>query len=292
MLRKCLFVVLLVFFCDISLSGQINKSDKYKPQWVKHIPKAANDTYTYKIQTTYCKNIKEGRVATFLDVLRYAGYSDGPIAKMRANPQIMNKVADGTIAEVSYSINDSLSLEFNKIRMYYKQIDEYWVYKNGTYILKSLYATSTSKNTPPQFATERFTQKYGVSGFWRSLIIPGWGQFHKGAYGKGGLILGGTAVLVGGIVFSEGQRADYAKRMKQTHDINSIRAYQTKQDNFATARNICIGAAGALYIYNLIDAIAAPGAKKIIIRGKHTKYAFMPAVSQDGTPVLNASLTF
>lgn len=291
MIRKLILALILSsFVCCVS--AQEKRSDKYKPQWVKHTPKAVNATYTYKIQTTYCTNIKDGRVATFLDVLRNAGYSDGPIAKMKANPQIMNKVADGTIADESYSINDSLSLEFNKIRMYYKQIDEYWEYENGTYVLKTLYATSTSKNTPPQFATERFTQKYGISGFWRSLIIPGWGQFHKGAYGKGGLMLGGTAVLVGGIIFTEGQRADYAKRMKQTHDINSIRAYQTKQDNFATARNICIGAAGALYIYNLIDAIAAPGAKRMIIKNNKAQYAFTPTVSPEGIPMMTASLTF
>lgn len=291
MLRNCFFVVMLLSLCHFGLYAQSNKSDKYKPQWVRHTPKAINGTYMYQIQTTYCNNIKDGRVSTFLDVLRYLGSSDGLIAKLKAEPKIINNVANGVFVDESYSINDSLSLEFNKIKMYYKPIDEYWEYKNGSYILKTLYATSTSQNQPV-FAEERFTQRYGAAGLWRSMIIPGWGQFHKGAYLKGGLILGGTAALTVGIIFTEGQRADYAKRMKQTHDVNSIKAYQTKQDNFATARNICIGAAGALYLYNIIDAIASPGAKKIIIRGKRTKYAFMPAVSQEGTPVMSASLTF
>jgi hypothetical protein len=127
------------------------------------------------------------------------------------------------------------------------------------------------------------------------MIIPGWGQFHKGSNLKGGLILGGTAVCAAGIVFTEGVRADYNTRMLQTYDVNLIRSYQTKRDNFTTARNICIGATAALYLYNLIDAIAAPGAQRLVVKRQDSKgnnYAFVPSVSMEGAPMMTAAITF
>ena len=51
-----------------------------------------------------------------------------------------------------------------------------------------------------------------------------------------------------------------------------MKTYNTKADNCENIRNICIGGAAALYVYNLIDAIAANGAKRVIIKKKNTRY--------------------
>jgi hypothetical protein len=55
-------------------------------------------------------------------------------------------------------------------------------------------------------------------------------------------------------------------------------------DRMETGRNICIGAAGALYVYNLIDAIASPGAKRIV-HGKNRRYAYTPVVTTGYTGI-------
>ena len=75
----------------------------------------------------------------------------------------------------------------------------------------------------------------------------------------------------------------------------TIKTYSTKADHFATARNICIGAAAALYVYNLIDAIAAPGARRIAVRRRNSNgqtYSFVPAVMPDGSAGMVAAVTF
>ncbi|MDE6045693.1 MAG: hypothetical protein K2G10_00110, partial [Alistipes sp.] len=82
---------------------------------------------------------------------------------------------------------------------------------------------------------------------------------------------------------------DYVRKIVQTHNAELKRIYATKRDHFATGRNICIGAVAALYIYNLIDAVAAPGAERIIV---HSPYAFTPTILNDGAPALAASVTF
>ena len=110
------------------------------------------------------------------------------------------------------------------------------------------------------------TTQYGANGLWRSVIIPGWGQFHKGSYLKGGLVLGGTALLAGRIVATESIKSDYIRRIGETHSADMKRMYAKKADTFSTTRNVLIGALGALYVYNLIDAIAAPGARRVIVK--------------------------
>ncbi|MCH5328998.1 MAG: hypothetical protein J1E02_08245 [Coprobacter sp.] len=129
---------------------------------------------------------------------------------------------------------------------------------------------------------------------WGLALIPGAAQFHKGSYLKGGLILGGTVVLVGGIIFTENQRSDYVGKIAKTHNANIKRAYATKRDHFATGRNICIGAGAALYVYNLIDAIVAPGARRVIVkqRPNGNKYALLPTVTEEGAPGITALVTF
>ena len=59
-----------------------------------------------------------------------------------------------------------------------------------------------------------------------------------------------------------------------------FQTYNTKADNCENARNIYIGAAAALYVYNLIDAIVAPGAKRVIVK-KNRYPVIQPVASND-----------
>ena len=174
-------------------------------------------------------------------------------------------------------------------------IDEYEERKgDGKIYLTTLYARSQI-DAIPSFDNITVTDSYGARGLWRSAIVPGWGQFHKGANLKGGLILGGCAALAAGIVFTENQRSDYVRKIGKTHSAELKRTYATKRDHFATGRNICIGAIAALYVYNLIDAVAAPGARRIVVHprsGGRGTYAFAPTILNNGAPVLAASVTF
>lgn len=59
-----------------------------------------------------------------------------------------------------------------------------------------------------------------------------------------------------------------------------LKEYNTKADNCENARNICIGAAAALYVYNLIDAIVAPGARRVIVKRNRIP-VIQPVASRD-----------
>ena len=63
------------------------------------------------------------------------------------------------------------------------------------------------------------------------------------------------------IIYTENMRATYASKMRSQPRF--AKQYKSKADNFEIARNCCIGAAAAMYVYNLIDAEAEINHKEL-----------------------------
>jgi hypothetical protein len=68
------------------------------------------------------------------------------------------------------------------------------------------------------------------------------------------------------------------QKINATHDADHIRTYARKADALKNARNLCIAGAAALYIYNIIDAIAAPGANHLI--SEKQAFALYPVANE------------
>lgn len=288
----------LCIFCGVNAFAQSAKSERIKPRWIQKLPKPTNTTFNYELDFSVGSSLDEARQKSLSGLIASSGFENGVVVVSNYDSKIVDSqiVENGKIKDVQREeMEINSQIKGNEVSLHIKNVAEYWERdKSGTYHLTKLYAKSTSAQTP-NFDNVAPTTKYGARGLWRSMIIPGWGQFHKGSYIKGGLILGGTAVCAAGIVVAEGKRADYHKRMLQTYDVNMIRAYQTKRDNFTTTRNICIGATAALYLYNLIDAIAAPGAQRLVVKRSDAKgntYTVVPSVSDNGAPVMMAAINF
>ena len=101
-------------------------------------------------------------------------------------------------------------------------------------------------------------------------IIPGLGQFYKGSTVKGICMLGGVAACGVGALLCENERSDYKNKMKEQPQF--AKNYNTKANNYETARNICLGAAAAIWIYNIVDAAAAKGTRKIVVKPASGSY--------------------
>lgn len=147
------------------------------------------------------------------------------------------------------------------IKIQAKIVDEFLDRRKGEF--STLYAVALTNS--PIYDDIRVTSQYGARGLWRSAIVPGWGQMYKGSFAKGGIIMGGTVALAAGIIVSESLRKDFVTKASQTHSTEATKQYQANVNNASLARNICIGGIAALYIYNLVDAIVAPGGKRIIV---------------------------
>lgn len=108
------------------------------------------------------------------------------------------------------------------------------------------------------------TGRYPFSG---RVFIPGWAQLHKGSKGKGIFFILTEAACVGGIVATESMRASYESKYDSTHDADKKRSYANKADNCANLRNGFIAGAAAVYLWNVIDGIAARGKQKPFMLG-------------------------
>ncbi len=295
---KYRYILLLIL--SLSFSGEVfaqyAKSEKIRPQWLHKQPKPSNATFVYETDYATGKSLDDARTKSLNGLIAASGFESGVVVISDYNSKTVDSkvYSNGKLSDYQIDAFEANShVKGNEVQLHVKSVAEYWTRDiNGTVNLTTLYAKSL--NGTPNFDDVELTTKYGARGLWRSAIVPSWGQFHKGSNLKGGLILGGTVVLVGGIIFTENQRADYVSKIAKTHDVDIKRTYATKRDHFATGRNICIGAVAALYIYNLIDAIVAPGARRVVVkkRPNGNTYAFVPTVLEDNAPGMAVAMTF
>lgn len=290
--------VLLLAFFGTPAKAQNSASQNIRPQWMHKLPQPTNSTFQYKLVSASAPTEGEARDKCRAILFSDAGLKNGVTitTDTKTNEKIRQTWNNGRLVEeIKYDANTSTSAKSAEVNLYAENVAEYWKCdRSGNCRMTVLFAKS-ELGQAPLFDNVELTNRYGARGLWRSAIVPGWGQFYKGANLKGGLILGGCAVLAAGIVFTENQRSDYVRKIAQTHSAELKRTYATKRDHFATGRNICIGAIAALYVYNLIDAVAAPGAQRIVVHprnGGRGTYAFAPTILHDGSPALAASVTF
>lgn len=296
---KYRYILLLIL--SLSFSGEVfaqyAKSEKIRPQWLHKQPKPSNASFVYETDYATGKSLDEARTKSLNGLIAASGFESGVVVISDYNSKTVDSkvYSNGKLSDYQIDAFEANShVKGNEVQLHVKSVAEYWTRDiNGTVNLTTLYAKSL--NGTPNFEDVELTTSYASDpATWGLALIPGAAQFHKRSNLKGGLILGGTVVLVGGIIFTENQRADYVSKIAKTHDADVKRAYATKRDHFATGRNICIGAVAALYVYNLIDAIVAPGARRVIVkqRPNGNTYAVMPAISADGNPMMAASITF
>lgn len=119
----------------------------------------------------------------------------------------------------------------------------------------------------------QFSGRYPFSA---RVFVPGMAQIHKGSVAKGVIIIGAETACVGGIIATECLRSSYASKVNTTHNATHKRTYQNKASNCQNARNILIGAAVAVYAWNVIDGAVARGPRR------SPSMALGPCVVDDG----------
>ena len=283
----------------VCTTGSAQSATKIKPRWIDSTPHSRNDGYYFvTLHTDTSSSIDACRTAVLKELATNVERTDKVSVSELYSDSSQQQYRNGRVTTSgSDSYELKLSVEGTARAICSRRIDEFLGKDrfSGRNCYYALYAVERF-GSAADFSDIRVTSKYGARGLWRSAIIPGWGQFHKHNYLKGGLILGGCAIFTGGIIFTENERNNYAAKIGQTHDINAIKIYQNRRNHFAIARNVCIGAAAALYIYNLVDAVVAPGARRVAVKkvesARVRNYAVAPTISACGDPQLFASITF
>lgn len=291
----CIFAILSC--CNFAAA---QNSKNLRPKWVGNNPKSTHaDFYFVEVRSDASLSLDAARASVKQEIASNVERTDKVSVSEVYEDNSTQKYNGSNVSMQSqdqYQLK--LTVEGTARPITSRRIDEYWksVHRGGVPVLDyyALYAIER-KGAVADFSNISIVQSYASDpATWGLALIPGAAQFHKGSYLKGGLILGGSVVLVGGIIFTENQRTDYIRKISGTHDANIKRSYITKSDHFATGRNICIGAAAALYVYNLIDAIIAPGARRVVVQkgtGGNT-YAFTPSILDGYAPGMTVAMTF
>lgn len=267
----------------------LSRSESMKPRWLSHKPVPTNPSFIYVDVQGSGRTLEEAKADCFSALARNEDLKstvevtvDRHISKkveqQRSNGGLTEQIR--TEAQITFDVNGK------RVELTANLIDLYWelVAVGGTteYRCRSLYAVAVSPELPPLFDLVSFSRKYGARGLVRSLFVPGWGQMYKGSMAKGISILSAEVVAVGGALVAENLRASYIKKMKEQPKF--AKTYNSKADNWQNVRNGFFIGSGAIYVYNLIDAIVADGAKRTIVK-KNTAFRFAPVAYENGAGV-------
>lgn len=289
-MHKIIISLLIAVLLPLSAAGSTPGQPGKKPQWLTKGTdylerKRSNSTYHFtKIHNSgsNLQQLQERNVKSIAETVANENKLEG--VEEIGTQNIQAKESHSTISYVDKATNQRKTMTF-----YYKLVDEYWEWDGMRYEYYALFAVSDNGQVPvfDEFST---SSTYGVAPVIMS-IIPGAGQMYKGSTVKGACLLGGAAVLGVGALLCDNQRADY--RNKVIEQPKFAKDYNTKANNWETARNVCLGAAAALWIYNIVDAAVAKGNSRIIVKpGSSKSFSFAPLITTDGGTGLTLAYTF
>ncbi len=254
------YIVLMIVFFPLAAMGQ-NNSLQEKPFWADGYFKELNNSY--------------------IEVVSAFGY-DLASAKEKAAKEVIRRrsLATGTEANVRIDGNNNLTvLSEHNLIVKARVVDEYALHTTGGYTVYLL--VQTAKNPTYQYEPVSISDEYSVGA---KAFVPGMAQIYKGSKTKGYSIIAAEALSIAGIVFCDNQRTSYVKKAKEQPKF--VKDYTTKADNWETGRNVCIGVAAGIWIYNIIDAYVAKGKKRVVVnRADGNGLSIVPGVSSEGAGV-------
>lgn len=266
--------VAVLMCCHTTLYAK-EKSDKLKPKWVTHaLPESKSGTYFFVRATGIAATLEGAKQQALVSMAQKLEQERG----LTVNTSVFVKAKTtqnqyGRNAEYTKETEMEVIEKGHQLKIVCREIDQYWIYDDGKYEVHVLYTVADKNRYGGSYDDKiTLTSKYGAAGL--LSVIPSVGQFYKGSYVKGGLILGGEIIAAGGIILCENTRASYIKKM---HEQPKYAAeYNSLADSWETGRNICIGVAAAIYVYNLIDALVTPGARRVKVEPSRVTFAPVP----------------
>lgn len=263
-MKKLVFLAVLVLICTNAFPQAVTE---LRPSWTRQVPQIpAGANYFVNWGVGEGRTESEATNMAWADALQKSLHELGVVG---ITAQDINAVAtDGINAVVKFNrmkrrivtSTEPIALSANRVKIYI--LIQVQRNVNGTddfYSLNTADFKDTSFDKKMKGYNAQLTGRYPFSA---RVFVPGMAQLHKGSTGKGLFFIISEAACIGGIVATECMRASYDSKLKSTHDAGKIRNYADKRDNCANMRNGFIAGAAVLYVWNVIDGIAAKGKKK------------------------------
>lgn len=264
-MKKAISILVFLLAC-----GYLGAQNNLRPKWIHQQVLVGEKCDFILIHSEGESSIRDARTAALADLRSKILHTD----IVSVNQSYIGKSHDvyssnnNSVSIISNQEDDGwmeIKIEGLPTDIQSRRIDEY-TRKLDVGIEYYALIAITEANSTIDLSRLTTTNNYASDpATWGLSLIPGAAQMHKGSYLKGGFIMGGSVALAGGLIAFESLRSSYVAKISQTHSADVKKAYNTKAGNCATFRNICIGGLAALYIYNIVDAYVAPGARRVIV---------------------------
>lgn len=217
---------------------------------------------------------------SYIEVVSAFDY-DLATAKDKAAKEVIKRRSLATGSEANVIIEgQNIQVKSNHdVIVKARVIDEYIEHTANGFTVFQL--VQTAKNPTLSYEPITISNEYEFSA---RAFVPGMSQIYKGSKVKGSCIIAAEALSVASIIVCENQRAAYAK--KAIENPKHAKEYGNSASNWESGRNISIGVAAGIWIYNIIDGIVAKGKKRLIVGHPGNKGFYMtPYVSSNATGV-------
>lgn len=293
MYAKVILKIIFLFFVGVLNLNAQNKDIRHEipPAWVsRENPPKLNDSYEFhyigNIESTSIAKAKDEAWKTLIFQLasEQKVFIDGEsLIKMKT----MRK--NGDVDEIGMFIY-TYNIKYEKFSASFKLLDSYWEKSYGKYTYHALYAVAINPDDY-KFEPINYTTNYGVSATLRSAVWPGIGQLYKKQKAKGVSLIIAEVLLVSGALLSNNQyNFNYNEAIKNIKHPSTYYYYIDKADVWKSTRNMAFIGAAAIYVYNVVDAIATKGAKRYAY-SKPRKYYIYPNYN-NSFYCLNATINF
>ncbi len=220
-----------------------------RPSWTYgDFPKSCNNTCTNNLILGIGKTKEEARVDALRQMFLMAITREGASVNSDDMFDAIQKGVDFKVISYEYSI----PLDIICTPFFYQKGPEEW----ECYMLCQI-PVDVDRITPIFDNSCVDCDKKPKNPYIGYSFVPGMAQIKKGSVAKGSCFIVGEIAFIGGIVVSECMRASYINKLKSTHNTTLHMKYTQNANNWAIARNVCIGGAVAVYVWNVIDGIVA-----------------------------------
>lgn len=236
-----------------------------KPKWIGNTPQELNYTYKFVevVSTGSTIEIARHNAKEMLEDDTQLQEGIRVYRKTKDNTTIdKSRINGGSLQETKKQhVEIETTVDGEKYQLQAVKVDEYPYNSNGIITMHTLYMVALCED--PVFDRTYLTTSYGTTPIAMS-VIPGLGQWYKGSRVKGVSMFASEALAIAGIIVCDNQKASYIKKAKEQPKF--VKEYSAKADNWETGRNICIGVAAGIWVYNLVDAAVAKGVRRVVVK--------------------------
>ena len=260
---------IILFLSTIFIATQAYSNTQ--PSWITKLPSGKEKKFYYfKGYGESNLNITKAQNMAVLDILNQISMQN--TLSISTTSKSVERVKESMGDKYKYSSDYSLHREIllngesAKIPGLYKE-EDYSLSSKNTHKYWILMKIPKSENISPDYSIK---QGYGTMPVFKSLLVPGWGQFHKGEPGKGWKFLITEITLTSSFFISNYFSQNYNQKAMIERDLDNREYYNTWSDRSYTIGTLSGVFAGAIYVYNIFDAVISPGAKKYAYSKKNT----------------------